>query len=408
MGISQVPSVPVPTAKGDIVVGTATGPTRLPASTIANQTLIVDSTTTTGLKYGSTARSWTFTSPIYTNPTSGAATPADGSPQTKVIFGGGIYAYATGRYVYYSTDKINWTAQLFSGGATSAYSIATNGTIWVIAAEAQLWSGTPGGTWTSRTTNLDGSTGTRNVFWQPSYNLFILTGGGNASPWNCVSTSPDGITWTKRFNIGASMTTNNFAFNTTGMTVLCTGNATQNILYSTNGTSWTSVDGNAGTSLSSVGIVWLPTAGRFAVMGGNRYSQTPAGIATSWSTNPVTRYNTFDTYFIQNNTTANFPEYDSARGVWYFLMSNFTSVGGSGTGAVGASFLATISDTQLARNYFDANSNAWIHKINSIEPTPMGTFVSPGATQSVLSLANNTLFFVSNTGYQHIIHYSDL
>jgi hypothetical protein len=54
MGITQVPPVPTPTTKGDIVVGTATGPARLPVSTTANQTLLVDSTTSTGLRYGST------------------------------------------------------------------------------------------------------------------------------------------------------------------------------------------------------------------------------------------------------------------------------------------------------------------------------------------------------------------
>jgi hypothetical protein len=51
MGISQVPPVPVPTAKGDLIVGTATGPVRLPVGTTANQALLVDSTTATGLKY---------------------------------------------------------------------------------------------------------------------------------------------------------------------------------------------------------------------------------------------------------------------------------------------------------------------------------------------------------------------
>ena len=54
MGISQVPPVPTPTVKGDIVVGTSSGPARLPVGTTNNQTLLVDSTTTTGLKYGAT------------------------------------------------------------------------------------------------------------------------------------------------------------------------------------------------------------------------------------------------------------------------------------------------------------------------------------------------------------------
>lgn len=63
MGISQVPPVPTPTNKGDIVVGTATGPARLPVGTTANQALLVDSTTATGLKYGSTSLTTTLRVP---------------------------------------------------------------------------------------------------------------------------------------------------------------------------------------------------------------------------------------------------------------------------------------------------------------------------------------------------------
>lgn len=82
MGITQVPPVPTPTAKGEIVVGTATGPTRLPVSTTANQNLITDPTTATGLKYGISglaashtssianlaSTTYTITSMSYTNP----------------------------------------------------------------------------------------------------------------------------------------------------------------------------------------------------------------------------------------------------------------------------------------------------------------------------------------------------
>ena len=66
MGISQVPPVPTPATKGDIIVGTATGPARLPVSTTANQTLLVDTTTATGLKYGSTTLTATYITPPWT------------------------------------------------------------------------------------------------------------------------------------------------------------------------------------------------------------------------------------------------------------------------------------------------------------------------------------------------------
>ena len=51
MGITQVPPVPTPTTKGDIVVGTASGPVKLPIGATTGQALLVDPTTATGLKY---------------------------------------------------------------------------------------------------------------------------------------------------------------------------------------------------------------------------------------------------------------------------------------------------------------------------------------------------------------------
>jgi hypothetical protein len=42
MGITQLPPVPVPTAKGEIVVGTATGAVKITAPTAANQSVFID------------------------------------------------------------------------------------------------------------------------------------------------------------------------------------------------------------------------------------------------------------------------------------------------------------------------------------------------------------------------------
>lgn len=70
MGITQVPPVPVPSAKGEIVVGTATGPTKLTASTSANLNILTDPTTASGLKFGITGLTAVHQlAPGHTNPT---------------------------------------------------------------------------------------------------------------------------------------------------------------------------------------------------------------------------------------------------------------------------------------------------------------------------------------------------
>jgi len=404
MGISQLPATPVPTVKGDIIVGTATGATRLPVGTSANQTLIVDSTTTTGLKYGSPTRAWTMGSAIFTNPTSGASEIGTSTPGTKIIFANGTFVFGCDRHIFYSTDKLNWTAQLVS--TSSIQTIATNGTIWVVGGGSNtLYSGIPGGTWTARTSQLSGTGGPRHIIWQPSYNLFICAGNGNASPWVITSYSSDGITWTAGYASSANHSMHTLATNNSTTTVAVGNQGTPNALFTTNGTSWTVTNANGSSSITYP-VIYLSTAGRFQLCNGNAYSQTPAAIATAWGTAPVTYYNSFNSQITLQSNHKIAPEYDSVRGVWYMLTNDYDSVGSSS--AYGVANMTTISDTLSARYYFDASNNWYSNKLNAIERLPIASQTASGYGNAVISVANNTLFVVAQTAYQLIIQYSDL
>jgi len=138
MGITQVPPVPTPVTKGDIVVGTATGPARLSVGTTANQTLLVDSTTATGLKYGSSTltttyrvpthqTSYTITGFSYTNPNVTFTTSAAHGFQVGqyVLVSGVAQAGATqnvnSTYTITAVTSTTFTASL-GATAPSAYS----------------------------------------------------------------------------------------------------------------------------------------------------------------------------------------------------------------------------------------------------------------------------------------------
>lgn len=405
MGISQLPTTPVPTAKGDLIVGTATGPTRLPISTVANQTLLVDSTTTTGLKYGSQARAWNQINLLFANPTSGAGNIGGNNPPSKIIFANNTYAFVNANYIFYSTDKINWNVQTVSTSSLQTLAANASGSVWVAAGGSnQLFSGTPGGTWTARTSQISGTSTLGHVIWQPNYNLFVLTGTTNASPWNMISTSPDGATWTARWtaNNGASNTGRQVVHNNSTTTLVPMSVNSANAAYSTNGTTWADVninDGAANTTLT----VWLPTAGRFQVMGSNAYSQTPASIGTAWSTSPITRYSTFVNTVTGTTSFALFPEYDSVRGVWYMFGLPYPSPSTQGVSA-----MFTISDTTAVRTFFDANTNQYHNKVNSVELLPIATLANQGFSGVMLTYVNNTLFLVCQIGSQLLLFYSDV
>lgn len=394
MGISQLPATPVPTNKGDIIVGTATGATRLPVGTVANQSLIVDSTTTTGVKWASPQRQWYGYFPLFTSPTSGATSPNTNNMNAKVVYGGGYYAFLSQSFLYYSTDGKNWSFVVFS---TTLNTLEVNaaGTVWVVGGNTNsLWSApNPAGTWTARTSQISGTGAINNIKWIPSYNLFVLTALTNASPWNVISTSPDGITWTGRYAHPSGVGTNSYAiannFSTT--TVVDFDQATPNAVFSTNGTSWTATNANNSAALSG-NIIWLPTAGRFQSLTGSQYSQTAANVATAWNTAPTSNYNslTYPPYSGTGTTTMNVfsPNYDATTGRWYVLYGMNSQ----------AMAMATIDDTNIVLSEFTTGTNnVYLHKIISIEELPY--YIGQGSTslRQGLSYVNNQFFLIHQT-----------
>jgi hypothetical protein len=394
MGINQLPATPTPTAKGSIVVGTGTGATLLPASATNNLPLVTDSTQTTGLKYSSPTKLWTLYNVPFTATVSGNPTPYQ-TPSARMIYAGGIYAFCVQRYLYYSTDGKNWNTQLV--GSSSLYTIATNasGSVWVIGGDTNtLYSGVPGGTWTARTSQLSGTGAIFNIKWIPSYNLFVLTGQINAAPWTIISTSPDGVTWTGRYNHPQSVSTYGVALanNLSTTTVIGFDNTTTRGAFSTNGTSWTATDLN-GTSYNR-NVIWLPTAGRFQCLGGNQYSQTAAAVGTAWSTAPTTTYYGMaytplgDSY---NTGIFYEPYYDATTQRWY-------SIGFYGPSQ--NSMLFTFDDTTSYLFRFDTGvSNQYVMRMINMEPLPYGTINSLGSSQIAFLNGNFFFYYSANNNF---------
>lgn len=140
MGISQVPPVPTPVSKGDIVVGTSAGPTRLPVSTTANQTLLTDSTTTTGLKYGAVSLTTTLRVPngpssfnitgfSYTNPNITINTSAAHNFQVGnyVVVSGVVQASTVSINTTYTVTAVTATSFTASFGATAPSTYTSGG-----------------------------------------------------------------------------------------------------------------------------------------------------------------------------------------------------------------------------------------------------------------------------------------
>ena len=300
MGISQVPPVPVPTAKGEIVVGTPSGPTKITANTTANFSLITDPTTTTGLKYGQTGKVWTCYSGgvNYSSVTGNWSGGYIGYVTTTVYYLGGTYIFGTNTgAIGYSTDAKTWNYQAIFGSSIVINAIAYNGTTWVVAANSNnLRSATTlGGTWTARTSQLGGTATIYDVIWVGgSINLFLLCGDANGASTPRITSSPDGITWTSRFAPAATDTYFMLAVNTSNNTIVCANNnstANTQAAYSTNGTTWAAAPVSSAATQFYGRVTYFPHVDKFAVgtssgTSGN-FLRSSASVATaSWNTAP--------------------------------------------------------------------------------------------------------------------------
>ena len=393
MGITQQPPVPTPTAKGDIIVGTATGPTKLAVSGTSNQSLVVDSTTTTGLKYATPQRLWTGTVFSGTATVSGDPAPSGSNVTSKVLYANGTYAFSAGRYIWYSTNLITWNYVLVTVGQITTFAVNAAGTSWVVGATSNaLFSATtPSGPWTARTSSMSGTSEITKVIWVPSYNLFVLIGNANAAPWNTITTSPDGNTWTSRYTLAATTNGAELVNNLSTTTVASFGFASAQCgAYSTNGTTWAQCDLNDSASYQST-IIWLPTAGRFQCTTGSQRSQTAAAVATAWNTAPTVTNRAFTSSPYQAGTNLGqqlyFPTYDAPNNRWIginVLNSN--------------PYMFIWDDTTVTTTAFTTGVSTTTNlKIISSEPLPSGIF-GGGSPQGNISYVNNTFIYLYNAG----------
>lgn len=335
----------------------------------------------------STAKVWTvYSNSNYTSisgNSSGNYGPYDVS--TTVYYLGGLFIFGVGNgYIGYSTDAKNWNYQLISATFQKINTIAFNGSIWVIGANNnELYSGTPGGTWTARTSQLTGVNPVYSVIWvSGSINLFILIGQSDA-PSNFISSSPDGITWTARYS--ASTQPTGLAVNTAQTTIVVSTQITtanQQAIYSTNGTSWSFAPVSS-SAVTCGFIYYLPHADRF-VASNRSTRRSPSTVGTaSWDTSG-SRENQRAYNFSSigsNNTYQNqriLPIWDSANSKYYV-----TDVSSSG-GQFWAT-LTTLNGTDITTTYTTGASTTYALPVNKIEILPVnvgGAYPSGSATYS--------------------------
>ena len=404
MGIQQLPSAPTPVTKGSIAVGTGTGTALLPVSALNNQSLLSDSTQTTGLKYGSPTRQWTSYTLVAASTASGNPNASGSTIQSQVIYGNGYYAFATGRFVWYSTDGKNWQTVLVH--ASTLYGLVTNpsGSVWLAygSTNAIFSAPNPSGPWTARTSNMSGTSNIQVVEWVPSYNLFVLTGNCNASPFNVISTSPDGFTWTARFTGGGAVSNGiTMSNNLSTTTVVGFASGSQTGAFSTNGTTWTSTNINGGTAYNGQ-IIWMPTAGRFQCLASNQYSQTAANVATAWGTAPIVAYNTFTYTPLTSSGTNGLvwkPIYDASTQRWYAISG----------GEVQGNSMVIVDDTQATLFYYTTGSEFnYMNRVISQEKVPYAFYGGSTGPQYPLSYANGYFFLVGQDSNRAIIMYNTI
>ena len=195
-----------------------------------------------------------------------------------------------------SPDGITWTSRTIGAGnwkdviwdanlakfiavRIGATATSSNGTTWAIHHQATA------GSWVDRT---DAGDWYRSVCWSPELSLFVAVAQDPLTDTYGVMTSPDGITWTGRtspknqwtsvcwspeLSLFVAVAFDNFEGVSTG---------TDQIMYSSNGINWTSID--APIANSWVSVCWSPELSLFVAVstdGSNRAMTSPNG--TTWT-----------------------------------------------------------------------------------------------------------------------------
>jgi hypothetical protein len=319
-----------------------------------------------------------------------------GPIKSRIIYGNGIYAFVNfSGIVFYSTDAKTWNTQIINSGTNIyAQGIAYGNNIWVVVCQSGvLYSGTPGGTWTARTSQYGSNASIYDVKWISGLNLFITCGTPSAAGQTAITSSPDGINWTNRLNDPNSQAEySNIGYDPSTNTVAVScGNSTNNIYYSTNGTSWTAVN----TGYQSYQVQFLQGAlGRW-VATQQWYSTTSANIGSTWYTqNPK-----IFTPIVDNNKTytgnvGSYPrsywemQYDSVNNYYYQLVppnSNSTPMQ-----------LVTYDASTIQTTYYSSTTSYYqTYPIIKSEVMPLGYL---GNNQTYGYVNGVHIFVLWNTG----------
>lgn len=189
-------------------------------------------------------------------------------------------AVGSGGKTHTSTDGINWVNNTVVSGSPNFSCVATNGSLIVAGAGVGgLYTSTDGATWTARTFGVSSDIRTMSYV---NGKFFATT---LSSPYT-IRYSSDGINWSgATISPAVSQAINNVTWDGTNYIASSNGGSTGNLLYSTNGTSWTSaaLDTVFG-SRTILGMTYAPTLGIFVAacrLGGLFKSQT--GLPGSWS-----------------------------------------------------------------------------------------------------------------------------
>jgi len=350
----------------------------------------------------STTKVWTsYSNPNFGSLSGARSTQVIGYAYTKVYYVGGYYIFGTSTGVIgYSTDAKTWNYQVIFPTNAAIRAIAFNGTTWVVAGvNNYCYSGTPGGSWTARTSQLVGTSTVFDVIWVVgSINLFILI--GDAGAVNSLSTSPDGITWTARLTPTNSI--RSIAVNT-AQTVIVAGNqlstANQQAYYSTNGTTWNFAP--VYNSATDAGYIWyMPHVDKFATLAGQQARRSSASVSTQWDTAP---------YEIQgppSYAVSSLPSGSDTQRmlpIWDSVNSKYYGIDINSNGGQSNQILYTYTGADIFNRFSTGSYNRYAFSLEKVENVPGWSATAPSTgpsvtTQNALGYGNGIWVLVNGTG----------
>jgi len=327
-----------------------------------------------------------------------------GGLPSRIVYANGIYAFiTTNGLVFYSSDAKNWNYQYI--GSTNMMGIAYGNSIWIAYGYAGvLYSGTPGGTWTARTSQFgSGNSQIWDGKWVPTVSLFVICGYPNSSGTCCVATSPDGINWTNRLNDANSQAyygAIDYDPNTTTIAVTCS-NTTNNLYYSTNGTSWSVV--NVGNQ-ANWQLQYIKGAFNRWVTGGNFCrSSTSANIGSNWYQQSTVNYirnvnnnSTYSSNFGANPQRTYELQYDSVNNYYYQFAPDYLN---SGDFRNGVTTLITYDASTVLNTYFNSSTDYYLSmpivKTETLPPSNLANGISGPSNNAAYGYVNSVHILVT-------------